>query len=477
MKILITGASGYIGSRLITQLSQNKTYELRATARNPEPLRLRIPKNVNVVRTDFTDEATLAGVFDGIDIAYYLIHSLNERKDFTNIEEKSAQLFVKYAEKAGVKKIIYLGGLVNMSHSRLSNHMSSRIKVGDILRESRIPTIAFRASVILGAGSLSFELIRALVERLPVMVTPKWVQVEAQPIFVNDVINYLQKGINYKTDKSIVFEIGGKDIVNYKQLMKGYAKLRGLKRIFIPIPILTPFISSLWLGLITPVYARIGRKLIESITVPTVVTDKKALSAFDIIPLNIESALKQCIIDEESEIKQQRWSDTLSATTSPKNTRHTRYHNRIIDQYTIDMTGIKTPFKPIEIIGAKNGWYAFNFLWKIRGGIDILLGGVGLRRGRRDPETMQIGDTLDWWRVEKFEAGKHLRLIAEMKVPGRAWLDFELLEQKGKTTLVQTVIFDPMGLWGILYWYSLLPLHFIIFKRMLKNIKKSVISI
>ena len=466
--VLISGATGYIGRLLIKQLSNNPSISIRCTARNPQALSPHIPADIPIVQADFASKTDTSEVFEGIDTAYFLIHAMGEKKGFESIEENIARNFSQAAKKAGVKKIIYLGGLVNTRYKGLSGHMRSRLQVGNILRESGIPIITFRASIILGPGSLSFELIRALVERLPVMIIPKWVRVKAQPIFVQDVITYLEQAIDLNPTKNKVYEIGGKSVVSYLDLMKAYAKARGLKRIFIPVPLLTPFLSSLWLGLVKPVYARIGRKLIQSITVPTTVTDTSAQDEF-IVPLkDIDTAISQCLLNEDSDIADIRWSNAMSATTSSIHQPNQHYHNRIIDSYRHPCS--PEAFKNVESLGGDNGWGAANFLWQFRAAIDILVGGVGLRRSRPNSGKLSVGIPLDWWRIEAYTPGKHLRLIAEMKLPGRAWLDFECIETDNGHELVQTIIYDPKGLFGLLYWYVLLPLHIPMFKRMIKNL-------
>jgi uncharacterized protein YbjT (DUF2867 family) len=466
--VLISGATGYIGRLLIKKLSQDPTLNLRCTARNPQSLAPHIPDTIPIVQADFATDQDTSDVFQGIDTAFFLIHALGEKKGFEEIEERIAKNFALAAKKAGVKKIIYLGGLVNTRYKGLSGHMRSRLQVGNILRESGIPVITFRASIILGPGSLSFELIRALVERLPVMVIPKWVRVSAQPIFVQDVISYLEQAIHLNTDKNRVYEIGGTSIVSYLDLMKAYAKARNLKRLFIPVPLLTPFLSSLWLGLVTPVYARIGRKLIQSITVPTTVSDTSAQDEFIVPLVDVDTAITQCLYNEDLDIADIKWSNALSATTSSIRQPNQRYHNRIIDTYR--HKSHKHAFKNVENLGGDNGWYAANFLWKLRAAIDILVGGVGLRRSKPLSGKLYVGAPLDWWRVEAYTPGEHLRLVAEMKLPGRAWLDFEQIKQDDEYEIVQTVIYDPKGLFGLLYWYTLLPLHIVIFKSMIKKL-------
>lgn len=469
-KILITGSTGYVGSRLIHALG-NTDHLLWCTARNPEYLQQKLPTNARVVKADFSNTSDLEKAFQDVDIAYFLIHALGEKSGFESTESKIAQNFALGAQKAGVKKIVYLGGLVHETDSELSPHMRSRKYVGDILRASGIPVIEFRASVILGPGSLSFELIRALVERLPIMVTPKWVRVNAQPIYIDDVVEYLTQAITANIPGSKTFEIGGLDIVSYQQIMETYAEARGLTRFMIPVPFLTPYLSSLWLGLVTPIYARIGRKLIDSITDESVVKNPQAGQYFNIKPLHCAEAINRALAKEDAEIIESKWSDALSSSIKNLDETNIYYRNRIVDVHRIEVPDdCKTPFAAVEAIGGRNGWYYLNFLWAIRGFMDLMVGGIGMRRGRRNHSELATGDTIDWWRVEKFRKGEHLRLRAEMKVPGRAWLDFEIVTEKNKRYLQQTVIFDPLGLFGIIYWYILLPVHWILFKGMLKRI-------
>ncbi|RAP34507.1 DUF2867 domain-containing protein, partial [Candidatus Marinamargulisbacteria bacterium SCGC AAA071-K20] len=465
--ILITGSTGYVGSRLIQALANSK-YSLVCTARNPDYIKNILPKNAISKRVDFTEVDTLADAFKDCHTAFYLMHSLGDKKGFEEKEALIARHFINAAKQSGVQRIIYLGGLFDEDTLKHSPHMRSRKNVGDILRSTPIPVIELRASVILGAGSTSFELIRSLVERLPIMVTPRWVSVKAQPIYIDDVISYLLQSIKLPLSSSEIIEIGGADVVSYQTIMQGYAQIRGLKRLMIPVPFLTPYISSLWLGLITPVYARVGRKLIDSITSESIITKKKGGKKFDIHPLGYYKSISKCLKSEDSNIKLMSWSYALSTSIKTPQQMGLRYRNRLIDIHKIDCPkSLKNPFKAVEEIGGKNGWYYLNFLWRLRGFIDLLVGGIGLRRGRRHPQDLAVGDTLDWWRVERCQPGQHLRLKAEMKLPGRAWLDFELITENNKKVIQQTVIFDPLGLSGLIYWYSLKPIHWILFRGML----------
>ncbi len=366
--------------------------------------------------------------------------------------------------------MIYLGGLGNQDQ-KLSAHLKSRQEVADVLRSSGIPTIEFRASIVIGSGSLSFEMIRALVQRLPVMICPRWVDVKAQPIAVEDVIAYLMEALELPLEQGAVFEIGGADQVSYGEIMQEYARQCGLRRWMIPVPVLTPRLSSLWLGLVTPVYARVGRKLVDSMRNPTLVRDPSALTIFDIKPKGLREAIDRALHNEDQEFALTRWSDALSSSGSPLSWGGVQLGTRLVDSRTVQVSvRPASAFAPVQRIGGSNGWYFANFLWWFRGFLDLLVGGVGLRRGRRDPHTLAAGDVLDFWRVESFEPDHRLSLVAEMKVPGRTWLQFEVEPNSRGSVIRQTAIFDPRGLAGLLYWYTLYPVHRWIFSGMLDEI-------
>jgi uncharacterized protein YbjT (DUF2867 family) len=389
-------------------------------------------------------------------------------RDFERDDRQAAANFAAAAKQAGVRRIIYLGGLGNPKHG-LSDHLRSRQETGEVLRASGVQVIEFRASIIIGSGSLSFELIRALVERLPIMVCPKWVATTAQPISIEDVLDYLLAGLDVAEGESRIFQIGGPDRVCYGDIMREYARQRGLTRRMIPVPVLTPYLSSLWLGLVTPVYARIGRKLVEGLRNPTVVEDLSALEAFPIRPRSLKEAISRGMLNEDKEYAETRWSDALSSSGVKPQWGGVRFGSRIVDSRTATVNvPAEAAFAPVQRIGGKTGWYYGNWLWRLRGILDLLVGGVGLRRGRRDPVDLRVGDTVDFWRVEAFEPNHLLRLQAEMKLPGRAWLEFEVTAGEERSTIRQTAIFDPLGLLGLAYWYSLYPLHRMIFASMLR---------
>ncbi len=448
--ILLTGATGYVGGMLLNDLLAGG-HAVRCLARRPEVLTAKALPGLDVVAGDAFDAASLTAAMAGVHTAYYLVHSMGSTKSFEEQDRTAARNFANAARDAGVERIVYLGGL-GQRHDRLSAHLRSRHEVGDILRSTGVPVTEFRASVVIGSGSLSFEMIRALVERLPVMIAPRWVSVAAQPIAVADLLCYLLAALDLPPTGNRIFEIGGSDQVSYGGLMKEYARQRGLKRLVISVPLLTPRLSSLWLGLVTPLYVRVGRKLIDSICHSTIVEDTTALEQFKIRPCGYREAI----------------AAALNATGPyvPYSPRHL-----MIDSRTIHVTASpEDAFAPISRIGGARGWYYANWLWTLRGLLDRLFGGIGLRRGRRDPDSLRVGDTVDCWRVEAMEPHRLLRLAAEMKMPGRAWLEFEVTRDATGSLIRQTATFDPKGLLGRAYWYAVFPLHQFIFGGMLQSI-------
>jgi uncharacterized protein YbjT (DUF2867 family) len=470
--ILLTGATGYIGGRLL-KLFEAERHPVRCLVRRPEFLRDRVARETEVVAGDLLDAESLRKAMNGVHTAYYLVHSMGASQGFEETDRRAAECFIGAARVEGIRRIIYLGGLGDRS-VKLSPHLRSRQEVGEILRQSGVPVLEFRASIVLGSGSLSFEMIRALVERLPVMITPRWVAILAQPIAIEDALQYLRAALDVPLDGSPIYEIGGPDRVSYGALMGEYARQRGLRRFMIHVPFLTPRLSSLWLGLVTPLYARIGRKLINSIRHPTIVQDNAALRAFPVRPVGVREAISRALRNEDREYAETRWSDALSSAGPLPRWGGVRFGNRLIDARQIHVsTAPSKAFVPIQRIGGSTGWYYGNWLWTLRGWMDLLLGGVGMRRGRPDSEKLKAGDTIDCWRVDAFEPGRRLRLAAEMKLPGRAWLEFEVTGDGTGSLIRQTAIIDPIGLRGLLYWYSVYPLHQFVFEGMLRGIAKA----
>lgn len=467
--VLLTGASGYVGGRLLKSL-QADGYRVRCLARRPEFLRGRVGLTTEIVGGDCLDAHSLPAACAGVHTAYYLVHSMGSSGDFSEQDRVAAANFAAAARAAGVRRIIYLGGLAD-SGSQLSAHMRSRHETGEALRSGGVPVVELRASIILGSGSLSFELIRALVERLPVMLCPRWVRTPAQPIAIEDVLAYLLEAASLPEGEEGIFEIGGADCVSYADIMQEYARQRGLRRRLIPVPFLTPRLSSLWLGLTTPLYARVGRKLIESVENESIVHDPRALRVFAVRPMGLRQAIQRAILNEDQEYALTRWSDAISSAGRPTAWGGMRFGTRLVDSRALHVdVSPSAAFAVIRQIGGANGWFYADWLWQLRGFIDLLIGGAGMRRGRRHAEELAVGDALDFWRVESYEPDRRLRLAAEMKVPGRAWLEFEVSPEDGGSLIRQTAVFDPIGLAGLLYWYSIYPLHVRIFAGMLRNI-------
>lgn len=473
--ILLTGVTGYIGGRLL-KILEKENYRIRCLVRDPVRIQGRFDtKKTEVVQGNVLDKSSLTKAMQGVDTAFYMIHSMGSEASFPEEDRIGALNFSEAASEAGVKRIIYLGALGD-SNTTLSKHLESRQEVGNIIlaNAKNVQVIEFRASIIIGSGSLSFEMIRALCERLPIMITPKWVWTMSQPIAIQDVLNYLSKAIVVQLDGNRIFEIGGREQISYGGIMLEYIRQRRLKRWLVPVPVLTPWLSSLWLGLVTPLYSRIGRKIIDSASYPTIVNDPVAQQVFGIDTMNVEEAIALALNNEDNELIDTHWSDAFSTSSmTQRNWAGVRFGNRFIDSRTIEVSvPPEKAFQPISRIGGNTGWYYANILWRLRGLIDRMAGGVGLRRGRRDPDDLRIGDSLDFWRVEAYEPGKHLLLHAEMKLPGRAWLEFKVEPSGNGAKIQQTAIFDPVGLTGILYWYILYPVHHFVFKGMIKGIGK-----
>jgi uncharacterized protein YbjT (DUF2867 family) len=467
--VLLTGATGYVGGRLLEHLGRLGV-PLRCMARRPAELRARAASAVEVVHGDVADPPSLGPALEGVGVAYYLIHSMSGAADYRRADRDGAEAFAAAARAAGVRRIVYLGGLGRGPD--LSPHLASRQEVGRALAASGVPTVELRAGIVIGSGSTSFEMVRALVDRLPVMVTPRWVGTLTQPIAIEDVVACLAAARTARIDGSRVIEIGGPDRVSYGELMREYARQRGLRRLMVPVPVLTPRLSSLWLGLVTPVYARVGRELVEGLRNETVVADPApARELLGVRPRGVRDAIARALVNEDREFAATRWSDALSSGPAPRT--GGAHGSRLIDS-RVERVPVPpaAAFRPIRRIGGESGWYYGNALWRLRGLIDLPFGGAGVRRGRRDPDRLHPGDAVDAWRVEVIEEDRLLRLSAEMRVPGRAWLQFEVQPDGAGSLIRQTAVFDPAGLLGRAYWYAVSPFHRFVFRGMVRGIAR-----
>jgi uncharacterized protein YbjT (DUF2867 family) len=470
--VLLTGATGYVGGRLLKTL-EAQGRRVRCLARRPEYLEYRVEGETEVVGGDLLDESSLKKAFENVETAYYLVHSMSAKGDFEDRDRQAAENFAEAAVEGGVKRIIYLGGLGRGPN--LSPHLASRQEAGRILRESGVPAIEFQASVIIGSGSLSFEMVRSLVEKLPMMYVPRWVKNLAQPIAIEDVIQYLVAALDADTIKTGIYEIGGADKVSYDGIMREYARQRGLGRVMIPVPFLSLTLSSVWLALVTPLYRRVGKKLIKGVRNETVVLDPAAREDFDIQPRGIREAIERAIGNEDEQFARTHWSDALDSRSLKHHWWGDAFGARLVDTYARRLPyPPNLVFRPIQCIGGENGWYGHNWLWQIRGHLDRLFGGVGLRRGRRDQCDLRPGDAIDFWRVQIYDSAGFLLLFAEMRMPGRAWLQFEVDPAERGSLLRMTLIFDPVGVWGRLYWYGMYPFHFMVFNGIFNKIIKII---
>jgi len=479
LRCLVTGATGYIGGRLVPELLACG-YKVRCMARDPSKLGGRPwSDEVEVAVADAADPAAVGRAMADVDVAYYLIHSLGTGPSFEDRDRAAARIFAGAAAAAGLRRIVYLGGIASGDPARLSPHLRSRGEVGDILLASGVPTAVLQAAVIIGSGSASFEMLRYLTERLPVMVTPKWVKTQIQPIAVRDVLHYLVGCATLPGEVSGKFDIGGPDVLTYAEMMSRYAEVAGLhRRAVIPVPLLTPRLSSLWIGLVTPVPPGIARPLVESLRNEVVCADHD-IARYVADPkdglLPVDRAIALALRHTQAGEVSTRWSSagTAGAPSDPLPTDPDWAGGSLyVDERTGTVRSSKAAlWRVIEGIGGETGWYSFPAAWAVRGLADRLAGGVGVRRGRRDAARLIVGDALDFWRVEAMEPGSLLRLRAEMKLPGLAWL--ELIAGRdacGQTTYTQRAIFQPHGLAGQAYWLSVAPFHGLVFGGMLRNI-------
>jgi uncharacterized protein YbjT (DUF2867 family) len=469
VRVLVTGATGYIGGRLVPKLVE-AGYAVRALARDSERLRDRFP-GVEVVEGDLFERQSVARALEGVAIAYYLVHSMGSHGDFAERDREAASIFAAAALGAGVGRVVYLGGLGEESE-QLSHHLRSRHEVGEVLRAGGVPVTEFRAAMIVGAGSASFEMLRYLTERLPVMIAPKWVETPCQPIGVRDVLAYLVAAAEREAPGHETFEIGGLDVLSYEEMMLRYAAIRGLERKLVVVPFFTPRLSSAWVHLVTPIPASIARPLIDGLRNPVIVRDDAARRAFErIVPMGYDEAVHRALDRYSTVGPQTTWFDAYDVRKLPGNFAGTTQGMLIDRRQVLTSASRASLFAVFTGLGGKRGWLYADNLWELRGVLDRLVGGIGTRRGRRSATDLRPGDAVDFWRVEAYERDRLLRLRAEMRLPGFAWLQFEALPHEGGgNSLRQTAFFEPRGLFGYAYWFSVLPFHALIFGNMSRRI-------
>jgi uncharacterized protein YbjT (DUF2867 family) len=472
--VLVTGVTGYIGGRLVPRLLATG-FRVRCLARDATRLEGRPWRSdVELVEGDVLRPESLANAMRGIAVAYYLVHSLGAGSDYPERDVIAARNFGAAAKSAGVERIIYLGGLSDPG-AALSAHLRSRHETGDALRESGVSVTEFRAGVIVGSGSLSFEMIRYLTERVPVMICPRWVYTRIQPIAVRTVLDYLIETLRVPGSAGRMIEIGGADVITYGEMLTFYAEVRGLRRWLLPVPVLTPKLSSYWVHFVTPIPAAIAGPLIAGLRNEIIVRDDVARYLFPAIqPLDYRTAVKLALEKLRADKVETAWSDALSTShpdAAPVTL--TTHEGMIVEhrQIVVDAPA-EAIFRAFTGLGGRRGWLYMNWAWRIRGALDRLCGGVGLRRGRRDANSVRVGEALDFWRVEAVELDHLMRLRAEMKLPGKAWLQFEVRAQDHdrRPLLSQTAFFAPKGLLGLIYWYTLYPIHRMIFGGMIQKL-------
>lgn len=475
MNVLLTGATGYIGRRLLEKLRADESLRLRLFVRNTRKVGARLGERVEIFEGTTLDRDSLRKGLEGIDVAYYLVHSMGAGPRFEEFDRLSAQNFLDACLENSVKRVIYLGGLGKRDTA--SKHLRSRLETGEILssKPGAVQTVWLRAGVIIGSGSASFEIIRHLVQKLPVMTTPRWVRTQTQPIGVSDVLRYLVEAKDVQIEGAVVVDIGA-ERMSFKEMLAGAARVMGLRRIIIPMPVLTPRLSSYWLKLITPVPFAVARALIMGLKSETTVENDNARKFFPgIQPLPYEECFRLAIREIETNQVISRWCDSSAGATCDVEGQDRLdtavYRERIsVDFGTVPPEAV---FTAAESVGGENGWFTYDWLWRLRGLIDMLIGGPGLSRGRRDPRELRVGDGLDFWKVVDIRPNRRILLVSQMKVPGRAWLEFSVEGSR----LVLTAHYYPKGLWGRLYWHLTKPLHKLIFPDIARGvIKKAAVS-
>lgn len=478
MKILLTGANGYIGTRLLPRLAE-KGHEIYVLVRSR--FRIEIPENfqsqIHVIEADLLNPSSLIKIPEDLDAAYYLVHSMSYSEKFSALETTSAKNFVDRMNRTKAKQIIYLSGLVNESH--LSRHLASRKNVGEILKAGNIPVTILMAGIIIGSGSASFEIMRDLVEKLPIMIAPKWAKNLTQPIAIRNVLEYLVLVLGHPSCLNQSFEIGGPDVMSYRELLLKFAKIRGFKRKIIIVPVLTPKLSSYWLFFITRTSFSLARFLVESLMNNAICKEHRIQTLFPMKLLTYEEAVRLSFTRIEEDWVPSSWKDSMSDSALNPDLSvymHVPKFGTFTDQQNVPFSCPPEEVqKRIWSLGGDRGWLTMNWAWRCRGFIDKLVGGIGLRRGRTHPTRLKSGDALDFWRVLLADEKNHrLLLYAEMKLPGEAWLEFEVLPKNtGGGELRQTATFRPHGLLGRLYWIALFPIHIFIFRNLAKQIAKS----